>query len=562
MAVTPEQVERWLSEDLAFFNKHANIVVMDKGGDLVPFEFNLAQRYIHDKLEEQRKLRGWVRACLLKGRQQGGSTYIEDRFFHKIVRGIARRAFILSHESKTTDNLFAMVRRFYENMRPEMRPSLDVDNPRQMGFKALDATYSAGTAGNEQAGRGTTSQLFHGSEAAYWKAAYAILDGALQSIALLIGTEIILESTANGPVGLFYDICKQAMAGIGDFILIFVPWFWQEEYERDPLTLPNFTGLDEEEEKFIATYFSKPFPYHTKPISREKALRKMAWRRGKIIEMTGNNNPEGGKAKFRAIYPANPIEAFLSTSVGIIRPDAITTARANYATADISEFAPRLLGVDPAGAGKKADRTILSVRQGRRLDKVIKYPKMTPMRLAGIIVKLIEEEDLDHVFIDRGYGEGTIDRLHELGFGGKVTGVAFNETPLSELYANKRAEIIIETAKWLNDGIGIAIPDAPEKALGNNPDAGALCGGDEIHADLAAMPLDKERSDGVKSIVAKEQIVADFGRSPDIYDSIALTFSYPVRRKGADDGGSRWKRVEKASGRGPLGSLNRRRAMR
>ena len=44
----------------------------------------------------------------------------------------------------------------------------------------------------------------------------------------------------------------------------------------------------------------------------------------------------------------------------------------------------------------------------------------------------------------------------------------------------------------------------------------------EIHADLAAMPLDKERSDGVKSIVAKEQIVADFGRSPDIYDAIAL----------------------------------------
>ena len=50
--------------------------VKDKSGDLVAFAWNRAQRHIHAALEKQRKEKGFVRALLLKGRQQGGSTYI------------------------------------------------------------------------------------------------------------------------------------------------------------------------------------------------------------------------------------------------------------------------------------------------------------------------------------------------------------------------------------------------------------------------------------------------------------------------------------------------------
>lgn len=557
--IEPAQVDRWLTEDLYFFNREAGIVIQNKQGENEPLLLNLAQRYTHDQLEAQRRRTGgWVRALVLKGRQQGISTYIEARGFWKIIRGVIRRAFILSHESKTTDNLFRMVRRFFENMAAPLRPELGADNPRMMEFPGLDASYSAGTAGNDDAGRGGTAQFLHGSEAAYWKNAYAIQDGALQSVALLPGTEIILESTANGPKGLFYDKCKQALAGLGDFILIFVPWFWQDEYERP-------VGYDfiitDEEEAYIKANFSKPFPYHAQPISREKALRKIAWRRGKIIELTGNNNPEGGKAKFRSIYPSNPVEAFLASAVGLVRADAITLARANYHTVNVDDFAPRVMGVDPAGNGKKSDRTVLAVRQGRRLEKVIAYPKMKPMELAGIIAKMINEEQLDMVYVDRGYGEGTIDRLHELRYGAKVVGVAFNERPINDVYMNKRSEIIIEAAKWLNDNDNVAIPDDGEKFLSNKGAMGPrLCGGDEIHADLAAMPLDKETSEGVKYMPPKEQIIDDFGRSPDIFDALALTFSYPVRRAGASEGGNEWRKAD--AGTGPLRSMARRRALR
>lgn len=555
MTVDPQAVDRWLTESLPYFNEHANIVVKDKRGALVPFRLNTAQRYIHDQLEAQRrKTGGWVRACLLKGRQQGGSTYIQDRYFHRMMRVPGMTAFILSHESKTTDKLFGMVRRFYENMAPAMRPNLGADNPRQMTFPALHADYSAGTARNEDAGRGGTAQLFHGSEAAYWPNAYAIQDGALESIALVSGTEIILESTANGPVGLFYDKCNQAIEGVGDYILIFVPWFWDDGYEREP---GEGFMLTDKEEEFVRTHFAEPFPYSAVPITREKAMRKLAWRRAKIIDLTGNNNPEGGEAKFRAIYPSDPIEAFLSTSAGIVTNEAIMRARSNWKEHQPDPFAPRLMGVDPAGNGKKADRTILLIRQGRNVEQVIAYPKMKPMELAGIIARCIEREQLDMVFVDRGYGEGTIDRLHELKWGKKVTGVHFNERPMNDLYMNKRSEIIIEAAKWINDGDNVAIPNDKEQYLSPLGKKGPrLCGAVEIHADLAAMPLDKETSDGVKYMPPKEQIVADFGRSPDIFDALALTFSYPVKRHDGElGGGNTWKRAE-GSG---LSSMRRKR---
>lgn len=542
--MNPAQVHQRLDTDLQFFAEHANIVVKDKQGVLVPFRLNTAQRYIHDCLEKQKAAKGWVRALLLKGRQQGGSTYIEARFFHQVMRRSGISAFILSHESKTTDKLFNMVRRFYENMLDVFKPTLGKDNPREMTFPGLNADYAAGTAGNEQVGRGGTAQLFHGSEPAYWEKAYAIQDGALKSIALLPGTEIILESTANGPVGLFYEKCKQALRQIGDYLLIFVPWFWQEEYEREP---ESDFELTDEEFKFAAANFAKPFPYHPAPITPEQIIRKLAWRRAEIVDLSTGQNPDSGHAKFRSIYPSNPIEAFLSTAVGIIRPDAITAARAQFHVPSIDEFAPRLLGVDPAGDGKKSDRTILALRQGRRVEQILKYPKMRPMELAGIIAKLITQERLDMVFIDRGYGEGTIDRLRELRFGQQVIGVAFNERPLSPIYTNKRSEIIIECAKWLNAGDGVAVPDD-----------------DDVHADLAAMPLDKESSNGVKYMPPKEEIIKVLGRSPDIFDAIALTFAYPVRRADADmRGANTWQKVERAGGvgrrAGPLSSLNRRR---
>jgi transcriptional regulator with XRE-family HTH domain len=57
--------------------------IRTKSGAIEPLVFNRAQRHIHAALEAQRENLGRVRALILKGRQQGCSTYIGGRYYHR-----------------------------------------------------------------------------------------------------------------------------------------------------------------------------------------------------------------------------------------------------------------------------------------------------------------------------------------------------------------------------------------------------------------------------------------------------------------------------------------------
>lgn len=533
----PNLVHHRLNTDLQFFAEHAPLLIKDKQGQLIPWRFNLAQRFTHDKIEEQLSKTGYVRALIVKGRQQGESTYVDGRgYWTTTRRRPGTSALILSHEGAATDHLFTMVKRYHDNVHPALQPVVDKSNTRQLIFGQLASDFKAATANNPDAGRGGTYQFIHASEPGYWEYAYQIQDGALQTVALMPGTEIIFESTANGPFGLFYEKVQQALRGEGDYILIFIPWYWQEEYERE-------VGLDftltAEEEAYAVANFTKPFPYSDRPISRAQILRKMAWRRAMIVDLSneGGGNIEIGRAKFKTIYPANPVEAFQASGAGLFRPDAIVAARASQISDTVGA---RIAGVDPAGDSDNADRTVISIRQGKRIERRIKFSRMRPMELAGIIVNLIQSEQLDMVFIDRGYGEGTIDRLVEMGYGKKVIGIAFNERTLfPDLYANKRTEIFMEYAKWLNAG-DVRIPDD-----------------DEAHAALASIPPAKPNSGGLHALPPKDVIKKAAGAAvwQDIVDADALTFSYPVY--GAERAAATHIKKATASKGGPLKSMAR-----
>ena len=132
-----------------------------------PFVLNPAQRYLHEKLEEQRQRTGKVRALVLKGRQQGISTYVGGRFYHRVTHSRGLRCFILTHEQEATNNLFGMVDRYHENCPELVRPSTGAANAKELYFDLLDSGYAVGTAGTKAVGRSQTVQLFHGSEVAF-----------------------------------------------------------------------------------------------------------------------------------------------------------------------------------------------------------------------------------------------------------------------------------------------------------------------------------------------------------------------------------------------------------
>jgi hypothetical protein len=137
---------------------------------------------------------------------------------------------------------------------------------------------------------------------------------------------------------------------------------------------------------------------------------------------------------------------------------------------------------------------------------------MNEMLLAGILAKTINENNPAKVFIDVGYGWGTVDRLCELGYRDVVTGVNFGEGAIEDtVYANKRAEMWMAVRAWFASR-EVRIPDQ-----------------DELHQDLAAMPDDLgPTSNGRIILKPKKEIRKLYGRSPDIGDALALTFAYPV----------------------------------
>ena len=330
-----------LKDDFIFYARNC-LKIRTKNEGLKPLVLNDAQQYIHKRIEQQIKDTGKVRAIILKGRQQGASTYVEGRYIWRTTHNKGVRAFILTHDGESTNALFEMTERYYENLPVFVKPTTGAANAKELQFDKLDSGYKIGTAGNKVVGRGQTIQYFHGSEVSFWLNASEHTKGIMQAVPDADGTEVILESTANGVGNYFHEQWKLAEKGLSEFIPIFVPWFWQSEYKKD---LPEGTSFDDDEMILLNQH----------RLTKEQ----MFWRRMKIAELT-TDGIDGGKA-FKQEYPMNAAEAFqVSGSDGLIRPDHCMAAR------DRSEkgSGPLIVGVDTSRGG---DRFATIKRQGRKM---------------------------------------------------------------------------------------------------------------------------------------------------------------------------------------------------
>jgi hypothetical protein len=254
--------------------------ITDKDGNLIPFQWNILQKDFHNKRTSK--------DIILKARQIGFSTYVQGELFRRLVTK-RTRALTLTHDDKTTQILRETADRFYKYY-PEfeefVKPKRKYANASLSRFDETDSTHYIGTAGNTDIGRGGSYTDIHLSEVAFFPDAERIVAGAMQGG----NPQVILESTANGATGYFYDLCMDALAGRNDWKLHFYAWYSNPDYQ-----IFN-------QEKIILT-----------PEEREVVKKynltdsQIKWRRNKKVEL---------KRLFPQEYPETPEEAFLFSGKG------------------------------------------------------------------------------------------------------------------------------------------------------------------------------------------------------------------------------------------------------
>lgn len=471
-----------LTRDLPWFAETC-LRIRTKAGRVEPLVLNEAQLLLHEKLEAQRKRTGRVRAIVVKGRQQGCSTYVAARFFHRAIFTFGQRVAVMTHLDDSTAALFGMVHRYVDNLPDWLCPSTKQASAKALAFDELDSGYMVATAGSKAAGRGETIQLFHGSEVAQWPHAEDHMAGIGQAVPDAPGTEIILESTAKGLGNLFHRLAMRAIAGDGDFELVFIPWFLQTEYrrpvppgwERTPREqeLVDLHGLDDEQ---------------------------LAWRRAKI-----ESDFTGDEVRFCEEYPSTVEEAFQAEArETLISARDVALAR-RHAFPDPPR-GPLVLGVDPARFGD--DRSAFAWRKGRSVVRVSSAKGWSTMQVVGRVVRAIREDKPVRVFVDViGIGAGVVDRLHELGYADLVVGVNVAEVAQEvDRWHNRRSEVWGRLAEWLADR-PCSIPDS-----------------DALAQDLLQCGY-KYDSQGRKQLESKDEIRKREAMSPDLGDAVALTFA-------------------------------------
>ncbi len=507
--LTQEQLKRLrklnrLRENFNLFCSQC-LKILTKQRETKPFVWNEAQKYVHKRVEQQRKENGGiVRALILKGRQQGISTYVAARFYRKasMFRGIT--VYILAHKDDAAKALFKIVSRYHKHN--PVAPHVGKDNASEMEFDKLDSSYSVATAGEKAGGRSKTSTLFHGSEVAFWRNDTDHFAASVQTVPYEMGTEIILESTANGPQGEFYNLWQEAEAGDGDYIAIFVPWFWQPEYTRE--VSEDFELLEDGSDEHMSEIeYAETFG-----LSNEQ----MAWRRAKIKELRS-------VAMFDQEYPATAEMAFTTTNTeNFIQALPVLRARKRQREG----AGPLVLGIDPSGVG--GDRFAICGRRGINVEFLEWRNNLETAEAIAWIKEVIERLKPDRIFIDAGgIGAAIVSLLRNDGDIDRSLIVAVNFGSPSQFKqkqkgsdkradalpgpVNRRAEMYDRLKEWLEMEEGVSIPDL-----------------DVLQGDITATRT-KPNLNNDLLLESKQEMRKRGVRSPDLADALVLTFASTSR---------------------------------
>lgn len=214
------------------------------------------------------------------------------------------------------------------------------------------------------------------------------------------------------------------------------------------------------------------------------------------IEKYGRDDP-WVKSQILGQFPEGNINSLLSAA-------EVEAAMTRHYGADEYSWSQKRLGVDVARFG--SDRSVIFPRQGLVAFQPVVMRQQNTVAIAARVAQGIRKWGAEMVFVDDTghWGHGVIDNLLTARL--PAIGIQFHGPPIDPRYRNKRAEMWFEMAEWVKRGG--ALPRIPE-----------MIG--ELSEPTYSF------SQGRIILEDKDQIKKRLGKSPDLADGLALSFSYP-----------------------------------
>lgn len=269
--------------------------IKDKDGKEVLFKYNYAQkRFLQNRHNA---------SIILKARQQGFTTlscisFLDDCLFKKNIS-----AGIIAHNLEDAADFFENKIKFaYDNLDDDIKQTVTADTNSAGKLK-----FSNGSSIRVRTSfRSGTLQRLHISEfgkicAKTPDKAKEIVTGALNAIAK--DQVIIIESTAEGKVGYFYEYCERARTNerLGqkltemDFKFNFFPWYESPEYRLNP----EGVAIPQRLEKYFAD------------LEKDHGIKLDDWQKAWYVKKELTQGEDMLKE-----YPSHPDEAFAQSIEG------------------------------------------------------------------------------------------------------------------------------------------------------------------------------------------------------------------------------------------------------
>lgn len=318
-------------EDFEFYAIN-NVTIYDKTtAELVPFFLNKGQRKVLGVLEDMRTRGVPIRAIVLKARQCGISTLIQQ--YMNWIQNVHKRnwsSVVCAHTRDSAINIRSMYETSIEHMPPlgGSRMSINAYKGTQ-NIKIIPqrgCKITVGSAQEPDSVRSQDAKMAHLSETAFYPntarmSTERLISSIISTIPRLPLTFVAYESTANGIGDFFSTEWTKAEKGESAYRPVFVAWWEMDIYweafdgsynlpsgEKTKGTMEDFAlSLDEYEKALF---------------DAGATLEGINWYRGKMREMTSME-------KMHQEFPSYAQEAFITTGMPVFRRDDVERMRCN-----------------------------------------------------------------------------------------------------------------------------------------------------------------------------------------------------------------------------------------